>query len=201
VVGEVKMRVSERSPARSIPASAGGALNPASSIFSETSVLVLPTTSTVKRIGICVEGLSEVKKWASLEDAIEYLRRISDHISSHGAKLYIEITRDPAFYSPSFVEEVSSLVDGVVFVNFFTSPDGKVRDIFEEDLHKIYVWKDVDKFSIESTCGDAEKATQAFIWGRRTNVLVAFVDPKHPTAFVVYLPKYRVLKLLFRGNS
>ena len=56
-VGEVNIRVSDRSPARSAPANAGGMESPASAVCSETRVDVEPTISTVKRIGVCVCGL------------------------------------------------------------------------------------------------------------------------------------------------
>src|SRR5687768_17530325 len=54
VVGEVKTRVSERSPARRAPASVGGMESPASAVCSQTRVEVDPTMSTVKRIGAWV---------------------------------------------------------------------------------------------------------------------------------------------------
>src|SRR5215213_4583883 len=57
VVGDVKIRVSDRSPARSAPANAGGMESPASAVCSQTRVDVDPTISTVKRIGVWVYGL------------------------------------------------------------------------------------------------------------------------------------------------
>src|SRR5919106_1426221 len=52
VVGEVKIRVSDNTPARSAPAKPGGIESPASTVCSQTRVEVDPTISTVKRIGI-----------------------------------------------------------------------------------------------------------------------------------------------------
>lgn len=48
------MSVSAKSPASSVPASAGGRESPASAVCSVTSVEVEPTVSTVKRIGVWV---------------------------------------------------------------------------------------------------------------------------------------------------
>ncbi len=59
VVGELKYSVSENIPANNTPAISGGALNPASRIRSAMIVLVLPTTSVVKRIGAPCKRISQ----------------------------------------------------------------------------------------------------------------------------------------------